>query len=47
MLEISGFIADCFKNGDLLEKFTLQFDKENISSLLFFITVPLQVNKVR
>ena len=28
MLEISGFIADCFNNGDLLEKFTLRFDKD-------------------
>lgn len=45
MLEISGFIADRFNNGDLLEKFTLQFDKENSSSLLFLITAPLQVNK--
>lgn len=47
MLEISGFIADCFNNGDLLEKFTMQFDKENSSSLLFLITAPLQVNKAR
>ena len=30
MLEITGFITDCFNNGDLLEKFTLQFDKEDI-----------------
>ena len=30
MLEITGFITDCFNNGDLLEKFTLQFDDENI-----------------
>ncbi len=30
ILEISGFITDCFNNGDLLEKFTLQSDKENI-----------------
>ena len=30
MLEISDFITDRFDNGDLLEKFTLQFDKENI-----------------
>ena len=45
MLEISGFIADRFNNGDLLEKFTLQIDKENSSSLLFLITAPLQVNK--
>lgn len=30
MLEISSFITDCFNNGDLLEKFTLQFDKEDI-----------------
>lgn len=30
MLEISRFINDCLNNGDLLEKFTLQFDKENI-----------------
>lgn len=30
MLEISAFIKDRFNNGDLLEKFTLQFDKENI-----------------
>ena len=30
MLEITGFITDCFNNGDLLEKFTLQFEKENI-----------------
>lgn len=45
MLEISGFIANRFNNGELLEKFTLQFDKENSSSLLFLITAPLQVNK--
>lgn len=30
MLEISAFITDRFNNGDLLEKLTLQFDKENI-----------------
>lgn len=30
MLEITGLITDCFNNGDLLEKFTLQFDDENI-----------------
>ena len=30
MLEITGFITNCFNNGDLLEKFTLQFDDENI-----------------
>ena len=47
MIEISGFITDRFNNGDLLEKFTLQFDKENSSSLLFLITASLQVNKVR
>ena len=30
MLEITGFITDCFNNGDLLEKFNLQYDDENI-----------------
>ena len=28
MLEITGFITDCFNNGDLLEKFNLQYDDE-------------------
>lgn len=30
MSEISRFITHCLNNGDLLEKFTLQFDKEYI-----------------
>lgn len=32
--EISRFITDCLNNGDLLEKFTLQFDKKNIETNL-------------
>ena len=30
MFEIISFITDCYNNGVLLEKLTLQFDKENI-----------------
>lgn len=30
MSEISRFITDCLNNGDLLEKFTLQFDKKTL-----------------
>ena len=30
MLEIIDFITDCLNDGDLLEKFTLQFDDESI-----------------
>lgn len=34
MSEISRFITYCLNNGDLLEKFTLQFDKKNIETNL-------------